>query len=47
LQRRVSSLILWQWLLTSLLLTLLAFLLRIGAEFSRGSIICFAVLALA
>jgi len=46
-QRRVTSRILWQWLLTSLLLTLLAFLLRIGAEFSRGSIICFAGLALA
>jgi undecaprenyl-phosphate galactose phosphotransferase/putative colanic acid biosynthesis UDP-glucose lipid carrier transferase len=45
-QRRVSARILWQWLLTSLLLALLAFLLRIGAEFSRGSIICFAGLAL-
>jgi Undecaprenyl-phosphate glucose phosphotransferase len=44
--RRNSSRILWQWLLTSLLLALLAFLLRIGVEFSRGSIICFAGLAL-
>jgi Undecaprenyl-phosphate glucose phosphotransferase len=33
--------------LTSLLLALLAFLFRIGLEFSRGSIICFAFLALA
>jgi Undecaprenyl-phosphate glucose phosphotransferase len=45
--RRVTSRVLWQWLLTSLLLALLAFLFRIGIEFSRGSIICFAVLALA
>lgn len=45
--RRYSSRIVWQWLLTSLLLALLAFLLKIGSEFSRGSIICFAVLALA
>jgi Undecaprenyl-phosphate glucose phosphotransferase len=44
--RRVAPRILWQWLLTSLLLALLAFLFRIGVEFSRGSIICFAVLAL-
>ena len=43
--RRVTSRILGQWLLTSLLLALLAFLFRIGVEFSRGSIICFAVLA--
>ena len=46
-QRRVTSLILWQWFLTSLLLALMAFLLRIGAEFSRGSIISFAGVALA
>jgi len=45
--RRVGSRILWQWLLASLLLTLLAFLLRIGAQFSRGAMICFALLALA
>jgi Undecaprenyl-phosphate glucose phosphotransferase len=45
--RRDTSRILGQWLLTSLLLALLAFLFRIGVEFSRGSIICFAVLALA
>jgi Undecaprenyl-phosphate glucose phosphotransferase len=45
--RRYTSRILSQWLLTSLLLALLAFLFRIGGQFSRGSIICFAVLALA
>jgi len=45
--RRDRSRILGQWLLTSLLLASLAFLFRIGVEFSRGSIICFAVLALA
>jgi Undecaprenyl-phosphate glucose phosphotransferase len=45
--RRVTSRIVWQWLLTSLLLALLAFLFRIGVQFSRGSIICFAALALA
>jgi undecaprenyl-phosphate galactose phosphotransferase/putative colanic acid biosynthesis UDP-glucose lipid carrier transferase len=45
--RRAGSRILWQWLLTSLLLALLAFLFRIGAEFSRGAIICFAALGLA
>jgi Undecaprenyl-phosphate glucose phosphotransferase len=39
--------IVWQWLLTSLLLALLAFLFRIGTEFSRGSIVCFALIALA
>ena len=38
--------VLWQWLMTSLLLSLLAFLFRIGIEFSRGSIICFFVVAL-
>lgn len=41
-----KSSIVWQWFLTSLLLALLAFLLRVGPDFSRGSIICFAVLAL-
>jgi Undecaprenyl-phosphate glucose phosphotransferase len=45
--RRNGSRILWQWLLTSLLLSVLAFLFRIGIEFSRGSIICFAGVALA
>jgi Undecaprenyl-phosphate glucose phosphotransferase len=44
--RRATSNIVWQWFLTSLSLALLAFLFRIGVEFSRGSIICFAVLAL-
>jgi Undecaprenyl-phosphate glucose phosphotransferase len=43
--RRNTSRILSQWLLTSLLLALLAFLFKIGAQFSRGSVICFAVLA--
>jgi Undecaprenyl-phosphate glucose phosphotransferase len=45
--RRSRSRLLWQWLLTSLLLALLAFLFRIGIQFSRGSILCFAALALA
>jgi Undecaprenyl-phosphate glucose phosphotransferase len=45
--RRNTSRIVWQWLLTSLLLSLLAFLFRIGVDFSRGSIICFAGVALA
>lgn len=31
------------WLCSSLVLTVVAFLLKIGAEFSRGSVICFAV----
>ncbi|WP_456701910.1 undecaprenyl-phosphate glucose phosphotransferase [Bradyrhizobium sp. USDA 4449] len=35
-----------QWSLVSLLLTLLAFLMKSGAVFSRGSIICFGLLAL-
>jgi len=34
------------WSLVGLLLTLFAFLMKIGAEFSRGSIICFGSLAL-
>jgi Undecaprenyl-phosphate glucose phosphotransferase len=34
------------WAAVSLLLTLLAFLMKVGAEFSRGSIVCFALLAL-
>jgi Undecaprenyl-phosphate glucose phosphotransferase len=44
--RRDVARVLGQWLMTSLLLSLLAFLLRIGIEFSRGSIICFLVVAL-
>lgn len=36
-----------QWALVSLMLALLAFLMKVGAGFSRGSIICFATLALA
>jgi Undecaprenyl-phosphate glucose phosphotransferase len=44
-QRSTSNISL-QWLLSSLLLALLAFLFRIGIDFSRGAIICFAVLAL-
>lgn len=38
--------ILAQWSLVSLLLTLIAFLVKAGAVFSRGSIICFGLLAL-
>ena len=44
--RRNSTRIVWQWLLTSLLLALLAFLFRIGIQFSRASIICFMALGL-
>ena len=36
-----------QWLAVSLILALMAFLLKVGAEFSRGSIIFFAASALA
>jgi Undecaprenyl-phosphate glucose phosphotransferase len=35
------------WVAVSLLLTLLAFMMKVGAEYSRGSIICFCWLALA
>jgi Undecaprenyl-phosphate glucose phosphotransferase len=35
------------WIAVSLLLTSLAFLMKVGAEFSRGSIVCFCALALA
>jgi len=35
-----------QWALVSLLLALLAFLMKVSAGFSRGSIVCFASLAL-
>jgi undecaprenyl-phosphate galactose phosphotransferase/putative colanic acid biosynthesis UDP-glucose lipid carrier transferase len=45
--RHNASGIVWQWLSTGLLLSLLAFLFRIGADFSRGFIICFAGMALA
>jgi undecaprenyl-phosphate galactose phosphotransferase/putative colanic acid biosynthesis UDP-glucose lipid carrier transferase len=34
------------WAAVSLLLSLLAFLMKVGAEFSRGSIVCFSGLAL-
>ena len=34
------------WTIVSLMLALLAFLLKVGADFSRGSIVCFAGLAL-
>src|ERR1039458_8859032 len=44
--RRETSQILWQWVLTSLSLALLAFLFRMGIQFSRVSIIGFAILAL-
>ena len=43
--RRDASDVLRHWLLTSLLLALLAFLFRIGVEFSRGAISCFFVMA--
>src|SRR5882757_5329555 len=39
-RKRDVSRILTQWMLVSLLLTLLAFLMKSGATFSRGSIIC-------
>jgi lipopolysaccharide/colanic/teichoic acid biosynthesis glycosyltransferase len=45
--RRHPQTIVWQWLLTGLLLTLLALLFRISVDFSQGSIICFAGAALA
>jgi Undecaprenyl-phosphate glucose phosphotransferase len=44
--RRDYSRIFIQWSLVALMLTLMAFLMKVGAEFSRGSIVCFAVLAL-
>lgn len=44
--RRNTGTIVCNWLLTTLLLAGLAFLLRIGIDFSRGSILCFMVLAL-
>ncbi len=45
-RRRDIGRIVMQWSLVSLLLTLLAFLMKSGAVFSRGSIICFGSLAL-
>jgi Undecaprenyl-phosphate glucose phosphotransferase len=44
--RRDYGRIFIQWSLVGLMLTLLAFLMKVGAAFSRGSIVCFAVLAL-
>lgn len=46
-RRRDAGRILAQWSLVTLSLTLLAFLMKSGAVFSRGSIICFGSLALA
>jgi Undecaprenyl-phosphate glucose phosphotransferase len=45
-RRRETSQILWRWFLTSLSLTLLAFLFRIGNDFSRVSFISFATIGL-
>ncbi|KJC36430.1 hypothetical protein UB31_36210 [Bradyrhizobium sp. LTSP849] len=45
-QRRDAGRIFAQWSMVSLLLTLLAFLMKTGAVFSRGSVICFGLLAL-
>ncbi|MGY4615526.1 Undecaprenyl-phosphate glucose phosphotransferase [Bradyrhizobium sp. USDA 4472] len=45
-KRKDAGRIFAQWALVSLLLTLLAFLMKAGASFSRGSIICFGLLAL-
>ena len=44
--RRDIKRIFAQWMLSGLLLTLLFFLMKVGAGFSRGSIVCFAFLAL-
>jgi Undecaprenyl-phosphate glucose phosphotransferase len=44
--RRDDGQIFLQWSLVCLMLTLLAFLMKAGADFSRASIVCFAVLAL-
>lgn len=46
-QQREVGRIVAQWSMVSLLLTLLAFLMKTGAVFSRGSIICFGLVALA
>jgi Undecaprenyl-phosphate glucose phosphotransferase len=45
-RRRDAGRIFALWSLVSLLLTLLAFLMKSGAVFSRGSILCFGTLAL-
>ena len=45
-KRKESGRIVAQWSLVSLLLTLMAFLMKIGPVFSRGSIVCFGLLAL-
>jgi len=45
-RRKDAGRIFAQWFLVSLSLALLAFLMKSGAVFSRGSIICFGVLAL-
>jgi Undecaprenyl-phosphate glucose phosphotransferase len=44
--RRDIKRIFAQWMLAGLLLTSLFFLMKVGAGFSRGSIVCFAFLAL-
>jgi len=43
---RARKKVLANWALVTLFLALMAFLFKIGADFSRGSIICFAALAL-
>src|ERR1700730_14668854 len=45
-KRRDAGRIFAQWMLVSLMLALLAFLIKSGAVFSRGSIICFGSVAL-
>ena len=45
-KRRDAGRIVAQWSLVGLLLTLMAFLMKIGPVFSRGSILCYGVLAL-
>jgi hypothetical protein len=45
-KRKDAARILAQWSLVGLLLALLAFLMKSGAVFSRGSVICFGSLAL-
>lgn len=45
-KRKDAGRIFAQWSLVSLLLALFAFLMKSGALFSRGSIICFGLLAL-
>lgn len=45
-RRRDAGRVFAQWFFVSLLLALLAFLMKSGAGFSRGSVVCFGVLAL-